>query len=138
MKKKVLYVDLDDVVVDYSSAAKVRNVNKNTKNFFFNMKPLPGAIEAVRKLSDGYDVYFLSTAPWTNTHSWSEKRLWVENYFGLLAFKKLILTHNKSLMKGYCLIDNSSKNGAAEFDGLFIKFGSDEFPNWETVLNFLL
>ena len=38
---------------------------------------------------------------------------------------------------GDYLIDDRTKNGAGEFSGELIQFGSDDYPDWETVLNYL-
>ena len=46
--------------------------------------------------------------------------------------------HNKALLKGGYLIDDRRDNGASEFEGKFIHFGSDEFKNWEIILGILL
>ena len=35
------------------------------------------------------------------------------------------------------MIDDRLKNGAAEFKGEHIHFGSDRFPNWESVVEYL-
>ena len=87
--------------------------------------------------SPKFEVYFLSTAPWSNVHSWSEKRIWVEKHFGEHAFKKLILSHNKGLLRGDFLIDDRTLNGVSEFKGEHIHFGTPEYPNWDAVLKYL-
>jgi len=135
--KKILYIDLDNVVVDYQSGFKAVS-NKKEKGFFENMEPVEDAVKSVKKLKKYYNVYFLSTAPWSNPYSWMEKRLWVEKYFPLIGYKKLILTHNKSLLLGDYLIDDRTKNGALDFKGELILFGSQNFPNWDICLNYLL
>lgn len=140
--KKILYIDLDGVVVDYDASKKFYEENgMETKGsyFFSTMKPIEGAIGAVSKFltSDKYETYFLSTAPWSNIESWSAKRWWVEHHFGELAFKKLILTHNKGLVKGDYLIDDRTVNGVDKFEGEHIHFGQSNFDSWEKVLEYL-
>ena len=103
---------------------------------FSLMKPVEGAIEAYRYLAERFDVYILSTAPWKNPSAWSDKLLWVQEYLGDVAYKRLILTHHKDLNRGDYLIDDRKKNGASEFQGKLIQFGSEDFPNWKTVLDF--
>ncbi len=49
---------------------------------------------------------------------------------GNKARKKLILTHRKDLNIGDFLVDDRTKNGAGEFMGEFIQFGTDKFPDW--------
>lgn len=52
--------------------------------------------------------------------------------------KRLIISHRKNLCQGDYLIDDRGKNGTSEFAGEWIEFGSGQFPNWESVLRYLL
>ena len=47
--------------------------------------------------------------------------------------KKLIICWDKGLLKGDYLIDDHEY----DFDGELIRFGSDEFRNWEIVKDYL-
>ena len=106
------------------------------------MEPMHGAIKAVNTLSAVFEVYILSTAPWLNDTAWTDKLKWVKKYFGdgedNPFYKRLILSHHKNLNMGDYLIDDRTKNGAAEFCGTLIQFGSAEFPDWESVTKYLL
>ena len=144
---KTIFFDMDGVLVEFNSA--LRHIDDETirryeghyqdiPGFFALMDPMPGAIEAVRKLSQHYEVFILSTAPWKNPSSWSDKRIWMEKFFGDIFFKRIILTHRKDLVMGDYLIDDWGKNGASSFKGEWIQFGSDQFPNWESVVPYLL
>ena len=99
---------------------------------------MAGAVAAFRQLAQKHEVYILSTAPWDNPESWMAKRLWVEKHLGEAAYKKLILSHNKHLNRGDYLIDDRLANGADRFEGEHILFGGDQFPDWKTVLEYLL
>lgn len=144
--KKILYIDMDNVLVDFPSAfSKLdkdlfnRYENKDDiPGIFAFMEPINGSIEAFNSLSKVYDVYILSTSPWNNSSAWSDKIDWVKKYLGESAYKRLILTHHKNLNKGDYLIDDRTKNGASEFEGEFIQFGSEKFPNWDSVLKYLI
>lgn len=145
--KKILYVDMDNVLVDFPSGIKrispelkqqYENDLDEVPGIFSLMDPMPGAIEAYKKLSEIYDTYILSTAPWENPSAWSDKLLWVKKHLGKEAYKRLILSHNKNLNKGDYLIDDRTKNGAGEFEGEHIHFGTDKFPDWESVCDYLL
>lgn len=70
---------------------------------------------------------------WLVPESFTGKRLWVEEHFGELATKRLILTHRKDLAIGDYLIDDRKANGAGEFTGVHIHFGTEHFPNWRKV-----
>ena len=41
------------------------------------MQPNEGAIDAMNRLKDKYDIYILSTALWDSPSTWSDKLEWV-------------------------------------------------------------
>ena len=147
MKKKVVYVDMDDVLVDFQSGidslsdeergAYKDNID-NVPGIFSKMQPLNGAIEGYKKLTEHFDVYILSTAPWNNPSAWSDKLLWVQKHLGDIAYKRLILSSNKNLNAGDYLIDDRTANGASDFKGEHIHFLTEQFKNWDDVLNYLI
>lgn len=147
MKMKILYIDMDGVLVDFDGAVAKLDVQdkdeaKRMDGFFSTLKPIPNALNAFRFLSTKFDTYMLSTAPWYNPSAWQDKLLWVQKYFGLEdddnpAYKRLILTHYKNLNAGDYLIDDRKVNGAELFGGEHIHFGTDTFPNWERVIEYL-
>lgn len=148
MKKKIIYVDMDNVLVNFQSGVDSINPSllkmyagsfDEIPDIFRYMLPNEGAIEGFNKLFDSgkFDVYILSTAPWENPTAWVDKLLWVKKYLPK-AYKRLILSHNKQLNNGDYLIDDRTANGAGEFDGELIQFGSKQFPDWGSVLNYLL
>ena len=49
----------------------------------------------------------------------------------------MIITHRKDLVEGDYLIDDRGKNGTSEFKGKRIQFGSEKFPDWNSVLAYL-
>jgi len=140
MSKPILHIDMDGVIANYDLLAKdYPNLeDRHVKGFFLRIPVMEGAVIAIELLSEHYDIFFLSTAPWSNVNAGSEKRMWIEHYFGEHAFKRLILTHRKDLVIGDYLIDDRTKNGAGEFKGKHIHFGSLEFPDWDAVLNYLI
>ena len=147
MWKKILYIDMDNVLVDFPSGISklsqevINEYESNldeVPNIFSLMEPLEGAIDSFKILSQRYDTYILSTAPWKNSSAWTDKVKWVQKYLGESAYKRLILTHHKNLNHGDYLIDDRTKNGAGEFKGELIQFGTDKFPDWKTVCSYLL
>jgi 5'(3')-deoxyribonucleotidase len=145
--KKILYIDMDNVLVDFPSGVSklsqelIKEYESNldeVPNIFSLMEPLEGAIDSFKILSQRYDTYILSTAPWKNSSAWSDKVKWVKKYLGENAYKRLILTHHKNLNHGDYLIDDRTKNGAGEFKGELIHFGTDKFPDWKSVCSYLL
>ena len=138
---------MDGVIVDFMQSVKnhpefekYKNEIDALPNVFLNALPMEHAIDSVGKLLDcgKYEVYIASTAPWGNIDSLSHKRIWIEKYFGDRLKKRLILTHRKDFLIGDYLIDDRTKNGAGEFKGELIHFGADKFPDWDSVLQYLL
>jgi len=147
MKNKILYFDMDNVLVDFPSALpkveptllqEFEGRLDEIPGIFSLMDPIVGAVEAFERLSNVYDSYILSTAPWENSSAWSDKNTWVKKYLGQSAHKRLILSHHKNLNRGDYLIDDRTANGAGEFQGGHIHFGSARFSTWQQVLNYLL
>ena len=139
-KRKIIYIDMDNTLADYVGYAKECGLDlkeaKHVKDFFINLKPMPGAIEAYNALNKDFDVNILTTAPWSNPDSLKEKIEWVKKWLPS-AYKNVIFSHHKDLNIGDYLIDDSVKNGAGEFSGKHIQIWSDEFPNWKTVLKYI-
>ena len=87
--------------------------------------------------SGKYDVYILSTSPWSNPTTWPDKVEWINRYLDKYYCKRLILSHHKNLLRGDYIIDDRGKHGTGGFKGEWLRFGSQEFPNWESVLEYL-
>lgn len=142
---KTVYVDMDGVVADfvkkwesvYQQKINPYHIPPTPSGFYRDLNLIPGAFDAINLLNTKFNVYFLSTAEWDNPSSFTDKRLWIEEQFGDLAYKKLILSNNKALNIGEYLIDDRLANGTLEFTGEFIHFGSDNFPNWEEVIKYI-
>lgn len=149
--KKILYIDMDNTLVDFSVRLegidqrildKFHDRHDEIPGVFAVMPPVAGAIEAFNELSQLFDTYILSTAPWSNPSAWLHKIEWVHLHFGddeaSPAYKRLILSHHKDLNRGDFLIDDRpKKNGAGKFTGDVIHFGSDGIGGWDAVLEYL-
>lgn len=163
MKKEILFFDMDSVLVNFQSGidatpkdvlaqyeddgtAEHKSHYDDIPGIFSRMKPVEGAVEAVKTLREKYDVYILSTAPWGNPSAWTDKLEWVKKHFDSeenqdgVFYKRLILSHHKNLcyQPGAWLIDDRPNHGAELFGDHWIKFGSERFENWETVVKFLM
>lgn len=152
----ILYIDMDGVVADFDHEIKkvhptcfeledgeersriIDSICENDVRIFERLRPIDGAVEAVNKLKDHYYILFLSTPMWNLPQSFTDKRLWIEKYFGDVGKKRLILSHHKHLNIGEYLIDDRLKNGSEYFTGEHIHFGTEKFPNWDSVLKYLL
>ena len=143
---KTLYVDLDNVLVDFKSAlprvdesllAQYAGHLDDVPGIFGLMEPVRDAVTSFEELASLFDTYILSTSPWDNPSAWSDKLLWVKKHLGKSAYKRLILSHHKHLSIGHYLVDDRPKNGADRFTGELILFGSERFPDWRTVTSYL-
>lgn len=145
--RKILYIDMDNVLVDFPTGiALLDDATRSTyadrldevPGIFALMEPIPGAVEAFHQLATRFDTYILSTSPWENPSAWSDKLMWVKKHLGAPAYKRLILSHHKNLNHGDYLVDDRTNNGVDRFPGEHIHYGSDKFPTWANVLQYLL
>jgi len=149
--RKIVYIDMDNVLVDFRTGVdklsdeikmKYEGNFDDVPGIFSLMEPMPFAIESVNKLATEFELYVLSTAPWKNSSAWSDKVEWIQKYFGngkdSIFYKRLIISHHKNLNIGDYLIDDREKNGAKEFTGELIQFGSEKFPDWNSVTDYLI
>ena len=144
--KEIVYIDMDGVIVDFESGIRAlspeeRDCYKNRyaqcPSIFSKMKPIEGALDAVAKLHEKYDVFILSSPSWGNASAWTDKYNWIVTHLPFLE-RRLILSSQKHLNRGHYLIDDRLANGVDRFEGVHIHFGTSDYPNWEKVLNYLL
>jgi 5'(3')-deoxyribonucleotidase len=151
MNKKIIYVDMDNVLVDFPSGIsqlkkdillEYKDKLDEVSKIFSLMIPMPGALEAIKKLAKVYDLYILTTSPWNNPTALQDKLDWIKKYFGNssddIFHKKVIFSHHKNLLKGDYLIDDRTNNGAGSFEGELIQFQTELYPDWESVTRYLL
>lgn len=159
MNMKILFLDMDNVIVDFMSGVskleqEVLDAHKEIhgasnldeiEGVFRLMDPLPGAIDSVTELSEIFDTYILSSSPWLNPSAWSDKVSWIHRHFGhepgTPLYKRLILSHNKHLSFGNFLVDDRPNNGAELFGqhsgGEWVHFGSEGLEDWSKVTEYL-
>lgn len=136
---------MDGVICDYMEAYSIdiQNIThqpypQSQYGFFIKLNPIKGAIEAINKLKEYYDVWILTRPSLLNLNSYSEKAFWVKQWLGQEMVNKLILCPDKSLVKGHYLIDDTNLANQDKFEGEWIHFGSDEYKTWNEVLNKLI
>ena len=158
-KKKIVYIDMDGVIVDFGKAIddwfekhphlveRYKDFPDHIQGLFRIAPPIKGAVEAIKKLhnSGKYELFIATSAPWGNPQSLTDKRFWLEDYFDNIFHKRLFTTHRKDLLMGDYLIDDRTKNGAGDFSGELLQFGTNwedgkegAFPNWQSILDYLL
>lgn len=148
--KERLWIDMDGVLCDFFGAAKKR-IQEEPKiqfpqaeyGFFENLPPLEGAIESYKKLEELYDVRILTRASEFNIGCYSAKAFWVRKYLGFLAQRKMVFSSDKAIAIGEILVDdqtnaNQEKFGEEIGDGVLMRFGSTDFPDWKITYAHLL
>lgn len=93
--------------------------------FFMALKPYPGAIEALRTLSDaGHDINIVTSA--VTPGAYSEKAYWCQQYLPFIPLGNVNILHHKGRLgrSGDVLIDDAGHNvenyGAANPKALLI------------------
>lgn len=91
--------------------------------FFANLPPIPGGLEALEEMKAlGWQVFLCSSPLLGNLTGASEKFAWVKQHLGRAWWGQLILAVDKTLVQGDILIDDRPEiEGAAQ-------------PSWEHVL----
>jgi 5'(3')-deoxyribonucleotidase len=122
--------------------ARYKNPNisypQSQLKFFENLEPIDGAVEAYFKLKEQYNVILLTAPSVNNPLCYMEKRLWVEKHLGLAECDKLHICVDKTLSRGRYLIDDCVQKGLLKPEWEQIFFGSKRFPDWDSVLAYLI
>jgi len=93
--------------------------------FFLGLEPVPGGLEAMRRMSDAGHSVFICTSPVSDCVTCPmEKTEWVFRHLGPDFVKRLILSGDKSMVRGDFLIDDRPD---ADTAGVMM-------PIWEHVL----
>ncbi len=94
-----------------------------SEGFIKSLPEIPGGIQAVKKLKEkGHEIFICTSPLMQYKNCVREKYEWIEEHLGYDWTLKLILTRDKTLVKGDILIDDKPEiTGAA-------------FPSWEHIL----
>uniref|UniRef100_G3SR39 5',3'-nucleotidase, mitochondrial n=1 Tax=Loxodonta africana TaxID=9785 RepID=G3SR39_LOXAF len=79
-----------------------------SKNFFFELEPLPGAVEAVKQMAnlENTDVFICTSPIRMFKYCPYEKYAWVEKHFGPEFLEHVVLTRDKTVISADLLIDD--------------------------------
>jgi 5'-nucleotidase len=92
------------------------------KDFFLNLPPMPGAIEAINAIASRGYIVKICTRPVLSPYCAQEKYEWVRKHLGPEWVPRIIMTCDKTLVSGALLIDDHP-NAKGE-----------RFPSWRQVL----
>ncbi|XP_028910590.1 5'(3')-deoxyribonucleotidase, mitochondrial [Ornithorhynchus anatinus] len=96
-----------------------------SKNFFMDLDPLPGAVEAVKEMAnlENTDVFICTSPIKKYQYCPYEKYAWVEKHFGHEFLEQIVLTQDKTVISADLLIDDRPDITGAEPN-----------PIWEHIL----
>jgi len=116
----------------------------NEKGFFRDLPVIDGAVEAVQKLQENYEVYIVSAAM-EFKNSLEDKFDWLQEHFPFISWKQIIFCGEK-IVDVDIMIDDRIKN-FADFKGRPLLFTSphnvliteyERVDNWKQVLTKLM
>ena len=75
--------------------------------FFLNLEPIAGAVEALKSLlAEGYDVRICTAPKKIFDNCVAEKFAWVKKHLGQEFVERIVLTRDKTLVRGDILVDD--------------------------------
>lgn len=135
-RRKRVFVNMDNVLIDFHSI-KENQGNDTLSMYGGRTDNIPGAIDAISELQEYFDLYILITTSWNNPSVLVNKVKWVIHTLGNTFKEHIIITSRKDMCIGDYLIDSSGNNGASEFEGEWVMFGSENYPDWRSVILYL-
>lgn len=113
-----MYIDLDSILVeDRFPVAETTD-------------PIMDSEATLTFLAQYADIYMISNAPWSSYRSWCRMTEWVKAHCGDSVCRHMIFTDHKELLKGDYLVTSSYDQGSYDFEGKLILLGSEDFPDW--------
>ena len=143
--EKIVLIDMDGVLCNFNKAYK-QAISKTSGikfpqsqyKFFENLEPIENSIESINLLKTKFKVYILTRPSIQNPLCYTEKRNWIEKYFGLDMCNNLIISCDKTMVKGDFLIDDNEQLGEFNPEWKLLKFGTSEYPEWKSIVEKLM
>jgi 5'(3')-deoxyribonucleotidase len=119
----VTTLSVRDVFERSTAPASVVQEVLDLPHFYKRLLPRDGAVEAVDAMeAEGFTVFFVSTPTETNPTCASDKYDSIAKHFGAAMAKRLILTHDKTLVRTDIMFDDKG-----DITGELI-------PSWKQIL----
>jgi len=79
----------------------------NYENFYADIPEIPGAMDALKQMdAEGHNVSLVTSPWWYNNTCLEDKKNWVKNHLGEEWMDSLIITKDKTKIRGDFLIDD--------------------------------
>lgn len=139
---KRVFIDMDGVMADFEGFMAEFSVDaeyiKRQPGCYRRLRPIPGAIEAIRQIiAMGYEVWVATKPPTAQPHAYAEKVAWILEHLPELE-RRIIITHDKGLLGDECDFlcdDMPQRANCAVFPGTLIHFGKG--MGWPQVVDYL-
>lgn len=135
--------------VNRKDAALMRKM-VNESRIFRELDPLPGAVAGLWALAEEADVWICTRPLEANINCRDDKAYWLRKHFGPEFEKRMILTSDKSLVRGRVLLDDYPKRAEIDratwqpivfdqpFNGTFSEFCALPHYNWSQPIENIL
>ena len=133
-----VFIDMDGVIVDFAKFKNDHDLTgdqvKQLPGAYAKMEAMPFALMGVRSLIGmGHDVWIATKPPTGIPFAYADKVQWILDHLPELK-RKIVITHDKSLLLGDVLIDDRPhKANADKFEGELLHFSSSF--GWSEVLS---
>lgn len=115
----------------------------NEPHFFRTVPVMDGAVEALRKLSQNFEIYIVSAAT-EFPLSFGEKLAWLNEHFSFVTWHNIVFCGKKSIIKTDYMVDDMCKNldHCLGKRLLFTAFHNHDvkhhqrFDDWDSILEF--
>ena len=111
-KKNNSKVDIEtetetDIDINHETVERFQKSKQQEDGFFYSLKPIKGAIEALKEMKEmGFEVFIVSSPSVSSRTCHSDKVRWLKDHMGDEWARKLVLTKDKTIVYGHCLIDD--------------------------------
>ena len=96
-------------------------------------KPTSSSQKAVRRLIEGYQVYFVAPALSSDVQTYTATSAWLEQYINVPAWGHTVFTNQRHLLYGDYLVESTETHDAM---ATRIVFGSDTFKTWDDIIEY--
>lgn len=105
--RQIIYAETNGLTEKGAFPNCMKHVNE--RDFFRYIPLMKGAVEAVQKLNDQYEVFIVSAAM-EFPYSLEEKYFWLQEHFPFLSWEQFAFCGSKTVIAGDIMIDDNFKN----------------------------